>query len=93
MAMLPRSRGSQIYLALLVGVVVGLVLVLAGPWRAGVMVVGLTFVAGAVARAIVPSDHLGMLRVRGRTFDIVWMALLGVSLSVLSVAVPPQPPL
>lgn len=92
MALAPRSRGSQIYLALLTGVAVGLVLVLVGPWRAGVLVIGLSFVLGALARAVVPQDHLGMLRVRGRTFDITWMATLGVSLSVLALVVPPQPP-
>ena len=88
----PRSRGSQIYLALLVGVAVGLVLVAVGAWRAGLMVVGVTFVAAAVARVVVPQDHVGMLRVRGRTFDIVWTTVLGVSLAVLALVVPPGPP-
>lgn len=89
---MPRSRGSQIYLALLVGVAVGLVLVAVGVWRAGLMVVGVTFVAAAVARVVVPQDHVGMLRVRGRTFDIVWTTVLGVSLAVLALVVPPGPP-
>ena len=31
----PRSRGSQIYLLLLVGVLAGLLMVVSGPWRAG----------------------------------------------------------
>jgi membrane protein YdbS with pleckstrin-like domain len=89
---LPRSRGSQIYLLLLVGVAVGLVLVAFGAWRAGLMVVGVTFVLGAIARVVVPPDHVGMLRVRGRTFDIVWMTLLGGSLALLALLVPPGPP-
>jgi hypothetical protein len=88
----PRSRGSQIYLCLLVGVAVGLVLVAAGHWRAGLMVVGVPFVLGGGARVVVPQDHVGMLRVRGRTFDIVWMTLLGTSLAVLALVVPPGPP-
>lgn len=86
---MPRSRGSQIYLCLLLGVAAGLVLVLVGPWRAGLMVVGVTFLLGALARVVVPPDHVGMLRVRGRTFDICWMTMLGVSLSVLALVVPP----
>lgn len=89
---LPRSRGSQIYLLLLVGVAVGLVLVVAGPWRAGIMLIGVSFVTGALARAIVPPSHTGMLRVRGKTFDIAWMTVLGVSLALLALVVPPQPP-
>jgi hypothetical protein len=89
---LPRSRGSQIYLLLLVGVAVGLGLVAFGPWRAGLMVVGVTFLVAAIARVLVPPDHVGMLRVRGRTFDIVWTTLLGTSLSLLALLVPPGPP-
>ena len=34
---------------------------------------------------------VGMLRVRGRTFDIVWMLVLGASLGVLALVIPPQP--
>ena len=88
---LPRSRGSQIYLLHLIAVAVGLVLVLSGPWRLGVNVIGGSFVAAALARAIVPTEHEGMLQVRGRAFDIFWMSTLGVSLVVLAFVVPPQP--
>jgi DUF3017 family protein len=87
----PRSRGSQIYLLLLVGVVGGLAMVVSGPWRLGLMVVGVTFVLGALARVVVPADHVGMLRVRSKAFDIFWTATLGVSLFVLALVVPPGP--
>lgn len=88
---LPRSRGSQIYLLLLFGVFAGLMLVVAGPWRAGLTVVGGTFIVGAVARVVVPANHVGMLRVRGKAFDIFWTAMLGVSLCLLALLVPPGP--
>ena len=88
---LPRSRGSQIYLLLLFGVFVGLVMVVSGPWRAGLMLVGATFVVAALARVVVPAEHVGMLRVRGKAFDIFWTATLGVSLCVLALVVPPGP--
>lgn len=87
----PRSRGSQIYLVQLAAVVVGLVLVFLGPWRVGMTVIGAAFLLGAVARAAVPLDHTGMLRVRGKIFDIAWMAFLGVALVLLAIVVPPQP--
>ncbi len=87
----PRSRGSQLYLLQLLGVLVGLGLVVAGPWRTGVSVVGATFIVGALARSIVPISHTGMLRVRGKVFDIVWMTLLGVALIVLALVIPDQP--
>ncbi len=90
--LVPRSRGSQIYLGLLVGVAVGLVLVAVGSWRSGVLVVGASFLVGSLARAVVPRHHVGMLRVRGKVFDIFWMTTLGASLVVLSIVVPPGPP-
>ena len=62
-----------------------------GQWRLGVGGVGLAFVAGAVARSVVPIDHTGMLRVRGKAFDIVWMTTLGVALIVLPFLIPDQP--
>lgn len=89
---MPRSRGSQFYLLQLLVVLVGLVLVALDQWRAGVVAVGLAFVAGAFARFVVPIDHTGMLRVRGKAFDMFWMTTLGVSLIVLAVVIPAQRP-
>ncbi len=91
MILLPRSRGSQFYLLQLIVVAAGLILVLVGPWRLGLNVIGVAFSAGAVARALVSAEHEGMLQVRSRPFDIFWMATLGVALIVLAAVVPPQP--
>jgi hypothetical protein len=88
---LPRSRGSQLYLLQLLVVAVGLVLVAVGLWRPGVVAMGLAFVTGAVARSVVPIDHTGMLRVRGKVFDIAWMTTLGVALIILPILIPDQP--
>jgi hypothetical protein len=88
---LPRSRGSQIYLLLLIGVFVGLVMVVSGPWRAGLMVVGATFVVASLARVLVSAEHVGMLRVRSKAFDIFWTTTLGISLCLLALLVPPGP--
>lgn len=88
---LPRSRGSQFYLLQLLAVLVGLILVAVDQWRAGVIAIGLAFVAGALARSVVPIDHTGMLRVRGKVFDIIWMTTLGIALIVLPVLIPNQP--
>jgi len=85
---LPRSNGSRIYLLHLLAVAVGLGMVVLGPWRAGLMVIGASFLVSAVARMVVPIDHTGMLRVRGKLFDVVWMGFLGASLVVLAVIVP-----
>lgn len=87
----PRSRGSQLYLLQLLAVVSGLGLVVAGPWRIGVAVVGGAFIVGAIARSVVPVSHTGMLRVRGKAFDMLWMTVLGVALVVLALVIPDQP--
>jgi len=87
---LPRSRGSQLYLVQLIGVAVGLALVAFGPWRAGVTTIGVTFLVGAVGRAVVPDDHTGMLRVRGKAFDIAWTTAIGVGLIILAAVIPNQ---
>jgi hypothetical protein len=86
----PRSRGSQLYLVQLLTVLIGLGLVAFGHWRAGVVVIGVAFVVGALARSVVPLDHTGMLRVRGKAFDMFWMTTLGVALIVLALVIPPQ---
>ena len=44
-----------------------------------------------VARSVVPVSHTGMLRVRGKFFDMLWMTLLGVALIVLALVIPEQP--
>ncbi|MFO6452767.1 MULTISPECIES: DUF3017 domain-containing protein [unclassified Aeromicrobium] len=85
---LPRSHGSRIYLLHLVAVAVGLVLVATGPWRAGIVVIGASFLVAAAFRLVIPLDHTGMLRVRGKLFDVVWMSFLGASLVLLAIIVP-----
>ena len=87
----PRSRGSQLYLLHLLAVLVGLVLVVVGPWRLGIVVIGGAFIVGALARSVVPIDHTGMLRVRGKAFDVFWTTTLGVALVVLALVIPGQP--
>jgi hypothetical protein len=88
---LPRSRGSQIYLGQLVVVTVGLLLTVLGLWRAGVATIGASFLLSALLRAVVPQSHDGMLRVRGRVFDVVWTGLLGAALFFLAFNIPGQP--
>jgi len=88
---LPRSRGSQIYLGQLVVVTIGLLLTVAGLWRAGVATIGGSFLLASLLRAVVPTSHDGMLRVRGRVFDVVWTAVLGGALVFLAFNIPGQP--
>lgn len=87
----PRSHGSRVYLALVLAVVVALGVVVAGHWRVGVAGIGAVFLVGAVARSVIGIDHVGMLQVRGRLFDITWMTFLGSVLLVLALTIPAQP--
>ena len=79
---LPRSRGSQFYLLRWPGFSSALLMVVSGPWRAGLCVVGGTFVVTALARVVVSAEHDGMLSVRGQAFDVFWTTTLGVSLLI-----------
>lgn len=88
---LPRSYGSRVYLALVAIVAAGLLTAFVGAWRPGVVTVGAAFILGAAARAVISVDHAGMLHVRGRLFDVVWMGFLGVSLITLALTIPAQP--
>ena len=85
---LPRSYGSRVYLAHVILVGLGLVFLLIGWWRTGVLLIGVTFVVATVARFLVPEDHVGMLPVRGRVFDMIWMGTLGTALTALAFIVP-----
>ncbi|WP_229051770.1 DUF3017 domain-containing protein [Aeromicrobium sp. Leaf350] len=87
----PRSRGTQAYIVLLLVVLVGLVLVGLGHWRRGIVVVGGAFIVSAGLRAVVPEEQKGLLAVRSRGFDVAWTAFLGISLAVLGFVVPPGP--
>ena len=90
-SLVPRSRGAQAYIVLLLLVMVGLGLVALGYWRRGILLVGGTFLVSATLRAVVPEEHKGLLAVRGRGFDIAWTTLLGTSLLVLGVVIDPGP--
>lgn len=69
----------------------GLALVAFGPWRRGIALVGLAFVVASGARLLLSENEAGMLRVRGRWFDVTALAGVGVALIVLAANIPDQP--
>ena len=85
----PVPTGTFVYAAIVLLCAVGLVLVAAGPWRFGLGLVGWGFVVAAGARLVVREGDAGLLRVRRKRFDVVWMAGVGAALVVLAVLVPP----
>ena len=74
-------------LAVLIAVGVGLLLVAFDHWRKGLIVVGVTLLAGAVLRLLLPERRVGFLAVRSRPIDVVLMAGTGLVLTVSAVAI------
>jgi Protein of unknown function (DUF3017) len=75
-------------LAVLVGVGVGLVMVALEHWRAGLLVIGLAVVGGAVLRLLLPVRLAGFLAVRSRPVDVLLMGGTGLAVAVIALAIP-----
>jgi Protein of unknown function (DUF3017) len=78
------------FLVVCAGVCVGLgVVVGLDRFRRGTLLVAASVILGAWLRALLPAPRCGLLKVRGRAFDVATMLVLGVSLVVVALAVPP----
>jgi len=72
------------------GVCLGLVVVMGlHRFRRGTLLIAASVILGAWLRALLPGGRCGLLRVRGRAFDVATMLVLGVALMVVALAVPP----
>lgn len=87
----PSTMGGLIYLIVVATTVVGLSLVAFGPWRRGIALVGVAFLFASGMRLVINEGEAGMLRVRGRWFDVTALAGVGVALIVLATNIPDQP--
>lgn len=87
----PSTFGGAIYLVVVATTTVGLALVAFGPWRRGIALVGLGFLFAAGMRLVISDHESGMLRVRGRWFDVAALAGVGVALIALASNIPDQP--
>ncbi len=84
----PSTTGGIIYLVVVGGVLVGLVLVAAGVWRGGVVTMGGSFGLALAARAVLPDERAGMLRIRRRFVDLTAMAICCGGMLVLAAVIP-----
>ncbi|SDO37334.1 Protein of unknown function [Klenkia soli] len=75
--------------AVLLVVAGGLVMVTAGNWRRGLVVMGLALVAAGVLRMLLPVRRLGFLAVRSTTTDVVLTTGCGLALALVALAIPP----
>ena len=87
---LPRTVGGMVYLVVVGMMLVGIGVVVAGAWRAGVGWMGAALLVGALARAVLSERGAGMLRVRRRWSDVLMLTVAGVALIVLAIIVPEQ---
>lgn len=87
----PSTFGGLIYLVVVATTVAGLCLVAFGPWRRGIALVGVAFLFASGMRLVINEGEAGMLRVRGRWFDVVALAGVGVALITLATNIPDQP--
>jgi DUF3017 family protein len=86
----PQTLGGVIYLGVLGASLVGLGIVYAGAWRTGLGWIGAALLVAALARAVLTERGAGMLRVRRKWTDVLMLAMAGVGLIVLTIAVPSQ---
>jgi hypothetical protein len=78
------------FLLVVAGVCAGLAVVMVlDRFRRGTLVLAAAVILGAWLRALLPAGRSGLLRVRGRAFDVATMLVLGVSLVIVALAVPP----
>ena len=83
--MTSRKGPGEVALGLvLLGVLVGLALVAQNHWKQGLTLIGLTMLAAAAIRLVIPASRVGLLVVRSRPFDVATMTLLGAAVLVTS---------
>jgi len=85
------EAGTYVYLAVAVGVLVGVAIAAFGAWRLGITVVGVAVGAAGVVRAVLPDRAAGLLRIRRRGSDVLLMLAFGAALIVLPWVVPTPP--
>lgn len=78
------------FILVCLGVCLGLgVVVVLDRFRRGTLVLAVAVIMGAAFRLVLPNGRSGLLRVRGRTFDVATLLVLGVAMIVVALAVPP----
>jgi hypothetical protein len=85
----PSTTGGIVYLVVVATLVVGLCVVAAGAWRSGVIVMGGAFGLAFAARAVLPDNRAGMLRIRRRFVDLTTMAVCSIGMLILALIISP----
>lgn len=72
-------------------ILVGMLAVWQGYWRKGLFVIAAASLLGGVLRLVLPTRRAGSLAVRGRAFDVAFLAAVG-AVTMLLAAVTEGPP-
>lgn len=80
------ARRNAAALAVMVGVLSGLLIMVFKHPVTGAVVIGLSFVVAAIYRASVPERDAGFLAVRGRHYDVVMLSGLGLTIVFLALS-------
>ncbi len=83
--------GTLLYAIGVLVMAAGLAVMALGPWRLGVFLCGGTFAGAAIARIAVPERAAGLLRVRRRVIDVLWMVSIAALTITLAIVIPSQP--
>ena len=75
-------------LVVIVAVATGLLLVAAGGWRSGLVVMGLGLVLAGLLRLLLPVRRVGFLAVRSRPVDVALTIGVGLAVAVIALAIP-----
>ena len=77
-----RSLRQWPLLVVVGGVVLGLAIAALGEntWRLGCVVVGASLCVGALERVALPRREAGLMQVRGQAFDVLLLAVTGLSI-------------
>lgn len=65
---------------------VGVVVIAVGSWEVGGIIIGAAMLVGAAIRAAVSREQAGLLRVRAKVTDVVFMAVVGLAIIALVVS-------
>jgi len=91
----PPIRGGWVgrqwpLLTVLGGGVVALAAIAADHFRVGSLLLSVSVLFAALARAVLPPRRVGLLVVRSRPFDVLVLLVMGLALLVLAIVVPAQ---
>jgi hypothetical protein len=87
----PSTIGGAFYLGILLVTAIGIVIVWTGDWRLGIRWVAGALIAACALRAVLPRKDAGMLAVRHRLLDCLFLAGVAAALIFLASTIPNQP--